>query len=90
MIRVTIDGKTYEANEGERLSELLVCMTAAGLEPKYETFDSIVQETERLEVTYGGKPVKALMIDNGAAAFVTDGPIEYRGNNRTGGWYVRT
>ena len=51
-------------------------LRAAGLEPKYETFDSIVQETERLEVTYGGKPVRALMIDNGAAAFVTDGPIE--------------
>ncbi len=51
-------------------------LRAAGLEPHYETFDSIVQETERLEVSYGGAPAKALMIDNGAAAFVTDGPIE--------------
>ena len=51
-------------------------LRAAGLEPRYETFDSIVQTTERLDVSYGGAPVKALMIDNGAAAFVTDGPIE--------------
>ncbi len=51
-------------------------LRAAGLEPHYETFDSIVQTTERLEVSYGGAPVKALMIDNGAAAFVTDGPVE--------------
>ena len=51
-------------------------LRAAGLEPRYETFDSIVQETEKLEVSYGGAPVKALMIDNGPAAFVTDGPVE--------------
>lgn len=51
-------------------------LRAAGLEPHYETFDSVDQKTERLEVSYGGAPVEALMIDNGAAAFVTDGPIE--------------
>ena len=51
-------------------------LRAAGLDPRYETFDSIVQKTERLDVSYGGVPVPALMIDNGPAAFVTDGAIE--------------
>ena len=51
-------------------------LRAAGLEPHFETFDSIVQTTEKLDVSYAGFDLPAFMIDNGPAAFVTDGPIE--------------
>ncbi|MGI6749730.1 MAG: hypothetical protein ACOX6A_04360 [Atribacter sp.] len=50
---------------------------AAGLNPRRQTFRTLVQETERLSFTYDGKLVEgALMTDNGPAPFVTDGPIE--------------
>lgn len=51
-------------------------LRAAGLEPKYQTFDTLVQKTEKCEVTYAGQPVSGvLMVNNGPAAFVLDEPI---------------
>ncbi|MCL1909645.1 MAG: hypothetical protein FWG05_01780, partial [Kiritimatiellaeota bacterium] len=60
-------------------------LRAAGLNPKRQTFPTLVQETERLSFTYNGAPVTgALMIDNGPAAWVLDepiaGPVVYAGN----------
>lgn len=51
-------------------------LRAAGLEPRRQTFRTLVQETERLSFTYDGQPVDGvLMTDNGPAAFVLDAPI---------------
>lgn len=60
-------------------------LKAAGLTPQRQTFRTLVQETERLTFTYGGKVVEgALMTDNGPAPFVTkepiEGPVVYVGN----------
>lgn len=50
---------------------------AAGLAPQRQTFQTMVQETDRCNFTYAGKPVDGvLMTDNGPAPFVTEGPIE--------------
>ena len=53
-------------------------LAAAGLSPRYETFDSLAQVTERLSLTYGGAPVGpegVHLIDNGPASFVLPEPI---------------
>ncbi|MBQ6102193.1 MAG: hypothetical protein IJL06_00810, partial [Kiritimatiellae bacterium] len=51
-------------------------LQAAGLNTHRQTFDSLAQVTERLSLTYGGKPVEgALMVDNGLANFVVPEPI---------------
>lgn len=52
-------------------------LKAAGLEPKYQTFDTLVQKTEKCSLTYNGEPVPGiLMVDNGPAPFVLDKPID--------------
>lgn len=52
-------------------------LKAVGLEPKYQTFDTLVQKTEKCSLTYNGQPVSGvLMVDNGPAAFVLDKPID--------------
>lgn len=52
-------------------------LRAVGLEPKYETFATLVQETEKCSFTFDGKPVPGiLMVNNGPAAFVLDKPID--------------
>lgn len=62
-------------------------LAAAGLSPRYETFDSLAQVTERLSLTYGGAtvgPEGVHLIDNGPASFVLPepirGPAVYVGN----------
>ncbi len=52
-------------------------LKAAGLNPRYQTFNTLVQKTEKCEMTYAGKKVSGvLMIDNGPAPFVLDRPLE--------------
>jgi hypothetical protein len=52
-------------------------LRAAGLEPKYQTFDTLIQKTEKCSVIYAGKPVDGiLMVNNGPAAFVLDKPLD--------------
>ena len=53
-------------------------LAAAGLAPRFETFDSLSQVTERLSLSYGGAPVGpegVHLLDNGAASFVLPEPI---------------
>ena len=60
--------KAFDAVEAE--------LQAAGLKTHRQTFDSLAQVTERLSLTYAGKPVEgALMVDNGLAGFVLPEPI---------------
>lgn len=48
-------------------------LRAVGLDPKYQKFDTLVQETEKCSLTYDGKPVPGiLMVNNGPASFVHD------------------
>ncbi len=52
-------------------------LRAAGLTPHYQTFDTLVQETQTCSVTYDGQPVPGvLMVNNGPAAFVLEEPID--------------
>lgn len=60
-------------------------LKSVGLEPKRQTFRTLVQETERCSFVYGGKDIDGLFItDNGPAPFVTDqpisGPVVFVGN----------
>ena len=60
--------KAFDAVEAE--------LKAAGLKTHRQTFDSLAQVTERLSLTYGGKPVEgALLVDNGLANFVLPEPL---------------
>ena len=60
-------------------------LRGAGLAPKRQTFPTLVQETERLELVYDGKRVEgALMVDNGPAPWARSepiaGPVVFVGN----------
>ena len=72
--------KAFDAVEAE--------LKAAGLVTHRQTFDSLAQVTERLSLTYSGKPVEgALLVDNGLANFVLPepvrGPALYVGDGET-------
>ena len=51
-------------------------LAAAGLEPRTQTFASLVQKTDRCSLTYGGEPVSGvLMPDNGVASWSFPEPL---------------
>ncbi len=51
-------------------------LAAAGLDPKVQTYGSLVQTTERCSVAYDGKAVEPVyMVDNGVAPWALPGPI---------------
>ena len=62
-------------------------LSAAGLEPRFQTYPSLVQKTDRLVLTVDGAEVPgALMLDNGVASWVRpeplSGPVVYAGDGQ--------
>ncbi len=52
-------------------------LRAAGLAPRYQTFRSLVRQTDRCLLTLDGVPVEGvLMLDHGIASWVLDEPLE--------------